>query len=259
MEPEAPKHWPQEIQEMITLYNVSGQRCRAVNKEIIVPQDNRYQMACMLAGFKDILFTENFEALDDLPLNLLKLYNKSNIHDVGFAYPSYLGGVSRERIFYTPHGFRNALLLAKNILEKNLESFESNRPQENSYLTGTLLNYRNEDKDFFEIYPVFIQWYMGQTSKSRAQLEAQFKLIEFPGWDQQTKDAFLLFEREIFPQTSAFDKLQQTKKDAHNWINAQSSFSVQNLHQQIQALMNQSFAQHPAEEESEESSQEESD
>ena len=238
----APK---EQIEAIIKKYNISPKTCHiAANKEVssegYIPN---LEIACLVAGLKDVYYMYSPDEINTMDPDIKAILPHLDINYITYSVPSYFGGKKEVGFMYTPKGKRNALLFAKYDLEKTLNAFKHDYLENNIYLIGSLLNYSEEDKeffamlnDFFDRYNTFLYADTRESTHTSDDLRREMPPTSFPDWKEEDKNQFAFFEKRIWPISNARWSFAKDQKAAFKWIRKNHQFTDDQLLQQIEAL-----------------------
>lgn len=226
-------------------YNIKPRDCRvAINREFDIPFSSWMkgaQIACLVAGLKDVYLADSLEDVNILAQDPLvrELFNQQYISHIYLYAPSAwrTGNIIAEEILYTPKGERNGLLLAKKMLTFELEKFENKPFSGSAYLTGELLGYKPEDQEFFEKLQAFQGYLLQEKNIPITEIDKQFPFRSFQEWPEKSKTEFLVYETQIWPESQEYKRFEVEKRKASNWLQENSSFTTEQLRQQVNDLL----------------------
>lgn len=223
-------------------YNPTKERCRAsVNPEIYIQDNDNLEIACMIAGFKNLYFTRWPEIINELDPLLKQLINKLNFKTIQY-FQYYLSKPVKENkktvmmpaffkeqmaLIYTTKGKKNALLFYKKDLELNIKEFQEpgSWPETiNPYLIGLLLEYDLADIEFFYIVDGFALY---------KEKEPEITEKHFTQWSEKNKKEFIEFKENIWPNSKPFKIYQDDKVQANKWLEQNSKLNIEQLEDQI--------------------------
>lgn len=235
-----PQNIQEKVQAIVQKYNLNPNRCRiAINREVVITgYEPNLEIACLVAGFKDVYLMSNEDELQSMDPHLKALLTPLHIDHIKLD--------KEHAIIYTPRGQRNALLLAEIELKKLINIYSTEKTaqgyriiaveqmakdtESSTYLIGLLLGYKEEDIEFFHIFGSFSQWYSKLLNEP---ITERLDSGTYPNWPQKDKDAFTQFEKNVWPSTPDYKDFQEDKKAAVEWIQKHKHFSNDELKKQI--------------------------
>lgn len=207
---------PDEENFLREQYAIKGPNdCRiAKSKEVPTTVGNglqfavNHQLACVLLGYKDLYWTP-----DDLATEEQMMYDPEILRMIKNEKD-----ISVLRIFYKEEGETKAAgFIYRNNAELNAFRFalvtlweSEGYLLQNWYLYGALLNYPEADRDFFYVRSAFFHTLTDEEKEQWA--------LDFIFWPTALQERFNAYERDIWPQTPAYEKYQIDKEVTENFL-----------------------------------------
>ncbi len=231
------------IEDIIKLYNPTQDRCRpTVNPDLDNTQDrDNLEIACMIAGYKNIYFTrwpeETIQNANSELKPFIKNFDTIDYTQYHLSKPEEISGQivmvrtwleEQRALMYTPAGKKNAFLFYLHELEINIQEFESPgswAESNNPYLIGILLEYTIQDIEFYYLAAAFKEF----KGKSNPEFNKPFAK-----WDKSLQAECFEYKKTLWPQSENFQILQQDKTLSDNWLAEHNNISVQNLETLVQ-------------------------
>jgi hypothetical protein len=205
------------------------------------------EIACLLTGYRDVvcLFSDLKHSYDGGLDRFLKKYIEifTPIYALDLQCKNEHGKTdSSGLILYTNSGAKNAFLLAKFLLEVNI-----NPDKTNNYLMGKLLGYSEEDNEFFAQINAFLTF----TPEGRWFANQGIRAYNFVNWSFEQKQAFESFVACEWFDVNSFSDLanrikpqflvdfKKDKESANAWIEANNSKDIDLLKSEVNQLLKQ--------------------
>jgi hypothetical protein len=212
--------------QMLKDYRPTKERARSlcVNRDSTIdPEEQRdaidIELACLLAGSKDVQSCQQIDFLQADPLLLYLLCHKKACVLPLYYVPYALFREVQENIIFFPHNQRKALLLAKYTLTDQLAAYTDIKCRSDRYLMGILYGYRPEDCEFYELVCAFIKHYEDLVE------EYQVKMKDVVHWPVALKERLAQFEQNMWPNTNDYFRLQEAKLVSAQWLRENELYS----------------------------------
>ena len=218
---------PATKQALLTRYKPTEARCGAALMREGQPElidSDALEFTCLLTGHKQVMWV----TVSSLERSIGPIW-KALIRQENIKLIEPMPEANNPIILFTQQGERNALLFAKFLLEtKRARGLE-----ENPYLRGTLLGYKELDIEFY---------YKVTTFALRKSKTLQEKLLPayFYEWSEQAKKSFKLYETtEWLAERTGKKRFDKDKRSAQTWIDNNARFTVSELYKHIEILKEQ--------------------
>lgn len=212
-------------QRLLKIYDASTTSCGAtvsLQKRNKFAGTDIFDMACLLAGNRDVIWVTMDTVKDDL-------YNQFLM----FKAVAQAEGIREfEGVSFRPSGERNAVLFTKAWLTMRTSHKQSGEVQQigASYLVGLLLGYDTADIEFFYQRRNFLGHVPDNDVPST-----------YPVFSDELKQQFSQFLKSEWISSGAQSEFEEDKEQALNWIKEQSQYSIEQLHEQIRELKHYSI------------------
>jgi hypothetical protein len=213
---------------------LTANECRAaVNPDIEIKDTIEHAVACMIAGYKEVYWGTQKELAQPAIQEKINQSKEVTINTMIYSDVPRIGEPDYHHcILYTDNGERNAFLLAKYLLERELTKYvswlnsytlafnsrELTLLQENACIMGRSLGYSDQDIKFF--------YQLNALKNSQLQWNAY-------AW---TKEEKKLFHQEITKDKSWEFQYKKDTEGMNNWMGLNEGYTTDVLKTQVNSL-----------------------